>query len=243
MNKILVFLFCLLIFACSQENEFDFKGGNKIYVATGDSTAFSFAVKPQEYTVHEIKVPLRITGEAASADREVVVQLNAEHTLYAVEGTPENGGHFTVEKCILPKDSVNCKVIIKLYRDNIKNTMKTLNKEKDDMAVSIDIVPQGDFLGEMGKEKLHFTVTFNDRLTIPSNWNSLKPYFGEPSLVKYQFMIDVLKISEFPTTGEDKYEAGELYYFQDVLRVALVKYNNEHKDKPLTDENKNKVTF
>jgi len=71
----------------------------------------------------------------------------------------------------------------------------------------------------------------------------LETYFGEPSLVKYQFIIDVLGISEFPTTGENKYEAGELYYFQDELRVALVKYNNEHKDKPLTDENGNKVSF
>lgn len=243
MNKILVFLFCLSIVSCSQESKFDFKGGNKIYVVTGDSTAFSFAVKPQEYTIHEINVPLRITGEAASVDRKVTIRLDEEHTCYAVEGIPENGGHFTIEECILPKDSVNCQVTIKLYRDNIKNTMKTLNRNEEDMAVSIDIIPEGDLLGEMGKEKLHFTVTFNDRLTIPANWNSLKPYFGEPSLVKYQFIIDVLKISEFPTTGENKYEAGELYYFQDVLRVALVKYNNEHKDKPLTDENKNKVTF
>ena len=111
------------------------------------------------------------------------------------------------------------------------------------MTVGINIVPTGDFLGEMGEDELCFIVTFNDRLTIPSNWNSLKTYFGEPSLVKYQFIIDVLGISEFPTTGDNKYEAGELYYFQDELRVALVKYNNEHKDKPLTDENGNRVTF
>lgn len=243
MNKIIVFLFCLFIFACSQNDEFDFIGGNKIYVASGDSTAFSFAVKPQDYKVHEISIPLKITGAAAAIDREVVVALDEERTLYAVEGTPEKGGHFTIEKCILPKDSVNSKVIIKLYRENVKSTLKALNKENEDMAVSINVVPTGDFLGEMGKEKLGFIVTFNDRLTIPSNWNNLKTYFGEPSLVKYQFIIDVLGLSEFPTAGENKYEAGELYYFQDVLRVALVKYNNEHKDQPLTDENGNKVTF
>ena len=70
------------------------------------------------------------------------------------------------------------------------------------MTVGINIVPTGDFLGEMGEDELCFIVTFNDRLTIPSNWNSLKTYFGEPSLVKYQFIIDVLGISEFPTTGD-----------------------------------------
>ncbi len=243
MNKILLFLFCLLLFSCHQNDEFNFKGGSEIYIASGDSTAFSFAVKPQEYTVHEVKIPIRITGVATAADREVAIEVDEEHSLYAVEGTPENGGHFMVEKCVMPKDSVNSRIIIKLYRDHIKDTMKKLGKKNEDMAVSINIVPTGDFQGDMGKEKLNFIVTFNDRLTIPSNWNSLKTYFGEPSLVKYQFIIDVLKISEFPTTGENKYEAGELYYFQDQLRVALVKYNNEHKDKPLTDENGNRVTF
>ena len=243
MNKILMLLFCLSIFACSQDDEFNFEGGNKIYVASGDSTAFSFAVKPQEYIVHEIKVPIRITGVAAGVDRDVIVEIDEERSLYAVEGTPETGGHFTIEKCVLPKDSVNGVIVIKLYRDNIKSTLKKLGKENEDMAVSTNVIPSGDFLSEMGKDELCFIVTFNDRLTIPSNWNSLKTYFGEPSLVKYQFIIDVLGISEFPTTGENKYEAGELYYFQDELRVALVKYNNEHKDKPLTDENGNKVSF
>lgn len=243
MNKILILLFCSLIFACSQGDEFDFKGGNKIYVASGDSTTFSFAVKPQEYIVHEIKVPIRVTGVATLADRIVTVELDKERTLYAKEGTPENGGHFTIEECVLQKDSVNSVIVIKLYRDHIKSTLKELGKENEDMTVGINIVPTGDFLGEMGEDELCFIVTFNDRLTIPSNWNSLKTYFGEPSLVKYQFIIDVLGISEFPTTGDNKYEAGELYYFQDELRVALVKYNNEHKDKPLTDENGNRVTF
>lgn len=243
MNKIIKLLCCFFFFACSQNDEFNFIGGQKIYVSSGDSTTFSFAVKPQEYMIHEIRVPIRVTGIAASMDREITVALDEGRTAYAVAGTPENGGHFTIEKCILQKDSVNSAVIIRLYRNNIKSTMKKLNKEEENMTVGIKVVPNGDFQGEMGEDKLRFIVTFNDRLTIPSNWNSLKTYFGEPSLVKYQFMIDVLGISEFPTTGDNKYEAGELYYFQDELRVALVKYNNEHKDKPLTDENGNKVSF
>lgn len=243
MNRILMLLSCLFVFACSQNDEFDFKGDSKIYVASGDSTMFSFAVKSQEYTVHKIRIPIRVTGVAAAVDREVIVELDSERTLYAKGGTPESGGHFTIEKCVLLKDSVNGDIFIKLYRENIKNTLKELGKENEDMTVGINIVPTGDFSGNMGKEKLCFIVTFNDRLTIPSNWNSLKTYFGEPSLVKFQFIIDVLGISEFPTTGDNKYEVGELYYFQDELRIALVKYNNEHKDKPLTDENGNKVTF
>lgn len=243
MNKIVTLLAACLLFACSQQDEFDFRGGSKIYVASGDSTAFSFAVKPQEYVTHEIKVPVRITGTAAAVDREIKVEVDDVRTLYAVQGTPQEGGHFVIEPCILPKDSVNTKIIIRLYRDHIKSTLKTLGKEDDDMAVSIRIVPTADFTGEMGPEKLCFIATFNDRLTIPSNWNSLKDYFGEPSLVKYQFIIDVLEISEFPTTGENKYQAGDLYYFKDKLKIALAKYNEEHKDHPLTDENGNRVTF
>ncbi len=143
MNKILILLFCSLIFACSQGDEFDFKGGNKIYVASGDSTTFSFAVKPQEYIVHEIKVPIRVTGVATSADRIVTVELDKERTLYAKEGTPENGGHFTIEECVLQKDSVNSVIVIKLYRDHIKSTLKELGKENEDMTVGINIVPTG----------------------------------------------------------------------------------------------------
>lgn len=243
MNKVLIFLFCLLIFSCKQNDGFDFEGENQIYIASGDSTIFSFAVKPQNYKIHEIRIPIRITGSAASMDREILVEVNQERTLYAKEGLPNEGGHYTIEKCILAKDSVNTVLVVRLYRDNIKNTMQEMGREDENMTLAINIIPVGDFLGGMGEEELKYIIAFNDRLTIPANWIYLQPYFGVPSLVKYQFIIDVLGISEFSTFGENKYEPGELYYFQDKMRVALIQYNKEHPDAPLVDENGNRVTF
>ena len=243
MNKMLIFLFCLLIFSCKQNDEYDFRGENQIYIASGDSTMFSFAVKPTNYRIHEIRIPVRITGSAISTDREIRVDIDNERTQYAKEGLPENGGHYVVEKCILPKDSVNTAVIIRLYRDNIKSTMKELEKEEENMSLAINIIPNGGFLGDMGEDRLCYIVAFNDRLTIPGNWVYLRPYFGAPSLVKYQFIIDVLGISEFPTFGANAYTQGELYYFQDKMRIALNKYNKENPDAPLKDENGNRVTF
>lgn len=242
-RKILyIALFALLLCSCDENNGFNFNGGSQVYINSNDSTSFSFAVKPQEYIVHQIKIPLKITGLSTSVDREIPIRIDESRTVFAVKGDALAGGHYEIEKCFIPKDSVNSYVVINLYRNNINTTLESLNKKNEDMAIAFTILESENFGGNLGKNKLKYIITFNDRLSIPKNWGSIQTYFGAPSLVKYKFMIDVLGISEFPTSGDNKYDPGEFIFFKDKLKTALVKYNKEHKD-PLKDENENLVSF
>ena len=95
-----------------------------------------------------------------------------------------------------------------------------------------------------------FSLRWSDNLVKPDNWRPyfLEVFFGSYSRIKYQFIIEVLGINEFPlqpsrySWTEGYYSTSQMWEFNSKLKLALVGYNSTH-DPDLTDENGNLVTF
>ena len=88
------------------------------------------------------------------------------------------------------------------------------------------------------------TITWNDKITRPSNWDDLEEFFGTYSEVKYRFIISTLGISVFPY-GEGEFTWGRMWNYHLQMVAALEDFNNDpdNPEAPLTDENGGVVSF
>jgi hypothetical protein len=126
-----------------------------------------------------------------------------------------------------------------------------------DGRISFRVVPDDVFsIGTEGHQS--FTVILKNYLAKPDNWDTanypqrpLSALFGAYSRVKYQFMIEHLKlidfkISYFAQTSYDEetniVSSAYAIHLQQVMQRALNDYNETH-ETPLTDEFGIPVTF
>lgn len=225
---------CLLFASCSENEDFSYSGNTQIYLGVGgDSMQYSFAIKPSFQKEDTIRIPVRITGLTTDYDRPIDLRIIPELTT-AREGSREEGGHFYFSPAILPKNEISSDILLVVNRQE--------DLEKGNVSIAFKILPNQFFGGGMGEKTLTYRVVLNDILTLPTNWDRfIKSYFGNKSLVKYQFIIDVLGIATFPGSGDDAISPGQMYFYKDKLKTELVKYEKENG--PLIDENNNRVTF
>lgn len=230
----LLLIMCLLL-SCEKDEKFDYVGGNQIYfAASADSSIYSFAIQKSDVKEDMAYIPVAVAGKAAGKDREIQIEVIREQTT-AKEGTDyASGAHFHLEKTILKQGEIETVIPVKVFRQ--------ADIDGGEVVVGLRIVPDENFLGDMGDEFLVHKFKINDILTKPDNWDSyIRRYFGEYGPVKYQFIIDMLGRYDFRADGEDPVSKAEMAYYKDKLKTYLIEYEAENG--PLYEEGNVKVTF
>ena len=160
-----------------------------------DSIYYSFGVTPLEVHSYDLKVPVRIMGEAAKTDRHFSVTVLPEKTT-AVEGV-----NYTIaDSFTLEADSINGYIPVTILRDHL---------EDDDFKLYLKLEETGDFkpVNEQYKETI---IHFNNKVE-PPTW---KDYAGRPTWPSYQLgswnPLTYIKFIELFRELEEK--APDSYY-------------------------------
>lgn len=230
-----VLLALLTLFSCEKEEKFDYVGGNQVYFATtADSSTYSFAIQSSTVNEDVALIPIAVSGIAADIDREIKIEVIQQGTT-AREGEEfVSGGHYHLGKTILKKGEIETNIPVTVFRQK--------DIDGGEVVVRLRIVPDENFLGNMGESFLVHQFKINDILTKPDNWDSyIRRYFGEYGPVKYQFIIDHLGRYDFRATGDDPVSKAEMAYYKDKLRTYLIEYEKENG--PLYEKGNVKVTF
>lgn len=210
---------------------------HRYYDENIDSLNYSFVLK--DSTVHQdtIWLPVRIGGQVADHDRPVnLVVLSSGTTAVA-------GKHYRLLNYSIPRGAFSGNLGIVLLRSaDLQDTMVTL---------TLQLQPNSDFPVMMkdtimadgsDKSRSQYKISFTDRLIKPSNWDQFLVYFfGTYSEVKFRFIVDVLGVASFPSSGPDAIGIGQIFYYQSAMENAIASYNAIHG--PLYDEFGNAVTF
>ena len=200
--------------------------GPKNYTSGTDSLNFSFATYTEETTEMSMDIDVCVMGPVANHDRTANVaivesQSTATSDLYVlptsvVVKAGESKGVLTI---IMKRSALLQEKSVKLY---------------------IKVQPSDDFAVGVNEEN-HIIVIWNDMVSKPTNWDDLEEFFGEYSTTKYRFMIaNAGGITGFDT---DVMSWAELQSYNIKFVNALNKFNEEHPDAPLRDENGVLVTF
>lgn len=200
--------------------------GPKNYTSGTDSLNFSFATYTEETTEMSMDIDVCVMGPVADHDRTANVAID------------ESQSTATSDQYVLPTS-----VVIKAGESKgiLPITMKrsSLLQEKS-VKLYIKVQPSDDFAPGVNEEN-HILVIWNDMVSKPTNWADLEEFFGDYSNVKYRFMIaNAGGITGFDT---DVMSWAELQSYKIKFVNALNKYNEEHPDSPLRNENGVLVTF
>lgn len=199
--------------------------GPEVWTLGTDSLEFSFANYSSTITDTTFDVTVYVMGEASDADR------TAEFEIDPALSTAETGMYFFPESVVIPAGSYSATLPVVVNR----------TEELQATQVSLYIQVKGNADFEVGvNEQNHLLLKWSDILSKPNNWSDLEEFFGEYSLTKYRFIIDVLNTGSFDT---DVLSWAQLKNFQIQLAEALRVYNLEHPGDPLTDEDGNLITF
>ncbi|HVI48530.1 MAG TPA: DUF4843 domain-containing protein [Chitinophaga sp.] len=238
-NYISLAVLCYLVAGCKKSPLLSFGEPAAVYFykasydVNADSTVYSFAIKPDTLLVDTVKIPLRISGEAAPVIREVSVSPVTDSTT-AVAGT-----HYTLQSYTIPAGAYTGTVAVLVKRSP--------DLKQKNVKLLLQIIPSKDFepgvLDSKGNGKVsggatRYLIVINDYLTKPSNWDSrLVYFFGAYSAVKYKLMIQTLGTAIIP----DSLPYGQFTAYATLCKQALDKYETEHG--PLIDENGVQISF
>lgn len=190
------------------------------YIAfTTDSTIYAFYEKVTTLRQDTIDIRLKLIGNVANEDREVLLVVDDSTTAIS-------GKHFKLmSPVILGKDSnfVSAKVI--LYRtDDLKVDSKEIWFSLRDGKELLKATYAGNSLTT-------FKLRFSDKLEKPDWWDSYF-YLYPWTEVRMQFYIDVMGSPDIPDSFAPN--RNGLYYTVYKLKTALLEYNATH-DTPLSD--------
>lgn len=186
-----------------------------------DSLSYSFAFFPG---VNEdtIRIPVHLWGYTTNTDRQVNVKVLAENT------TAKEGEDYTVLPCVIRGTRTS---------DDLNLVVRRTDKMKRGFyQVCLKIEDSPDLIAGPENEGT-LRVILTAMLVRPLDW----PYqLGDWSQVKHQFVIDVTgKGTNFGTIST----MVRWTAFMQQLYEALNKYNGEHPNDKLKDENGNLVVF
>ena len=200
--------------------------GDYIWAVGTDSISFSFVAYGSEVTEKEILVDAQIMGEAENRDRVVNLSVDparttADASLYTVPST-----------VTIPAGAVKATFPVILKRSAALQT-KTVR-------LYLQVAESADFKAGVNEEN-HIKLIWSDVLQKPKNWDTLEPFFGTYSDVKYRFMLaNSNGAGEFST---ETMSWAMLNSYRILFQNALNAYNAAHPGNPLTDENNQLVTF
>ena len=190
-----------------------------------DSLNFSFATYPNSVQEQVMEMTLYVMGEAVSTARTAKLEVDASKTTAAASQ------YILPETVTVPAGQLKVPFLVTLMRSE--------DLTSETVSLAFKVVESADF--KVGvNEQNHFSMKWNDILGKPKNWDTeLKEFFGEYSLVKYRFIIDVVGFGEF---GGDM-SWSQLKNYQIMMTSALSEYNAANPGAPMTDENGQLVTF
>lgn len=190
-----------------------------------DSIDYSFAFYPSTVTETAMNMTLYVMGETSPEDRMVKIEVVQNET------TASAAQYECPSEIRVPANSHSVPFNIVLKR--------TGDLAEKSARLRIRIGESEDFKAGV-VEQSGFTITWNDRLSKPRNWDDLTEFFGLFSLTKFRFIIDTLGIGEFDT---NTMTWGQLNNYRIVMKNALTSYNEAHPGNPMTDENGQLVGF
>jgi hypothetical protein len=200
--------------------------GDYTWAVGTDSISFSFVAYGSEVTEKEILVDAQIMGEVENRDRVVNLSVDparttADASLYTVPST-----------VTIPAGAVKATFPVILKRSAALQT-KTVR-------LYLQVAESADFKAGVNEEN-HIKLIWSDVLQKPKNWDTLEPFFGTYSDVKYRFMLaNSNGAGEFST---ETMSWAMLNSYRILFQNALNAYNAAHPGNPLTDENNQLVTF
>lgn len=200
--------------------------GDYTWAVGTDSISFSFVAYGSEVTEKEMLIDAQIMGEAENRDRVVNLSVDparttADASLYTVPST-----------VTIPAGAVKATFPVILKRSAALQT-KTVR-------LYLQVAESADFKAGVNEEN-HIKLIWSDVLQKPKNWDTLEPFFGTYSDVKYRFMLaNSNGAGEFST---ETMSWAMLNSYRILFQNALNAYNAAHPGNPLTDENNQLVTF
>lgn len=225
-----------LVYACENddyvwgEENFARINAPEIWTNGTDSMTFTFSTMPTDSITFQLETEVVIQGQIANFDRVVHLQINKDKTT-----APENIYSFPKE-VTLPAGEHKTVFPIILHRTTAMQTK--------DMRLCIEIAPTGDLQGGVNNAS-SLTITWNDKITKPNNWEDLEEFFGSYSETKYRFIISTLGIYEFPYGSSSEFTWGLMFHYKVKMKTALENYNNDssNPNRPMKDENGGTVSF
>ena len=200
--------------------------GDYTWAVGTDSISFSFVAYGSEVTEKEMLVDAQIMGKVENRDRVVNLSVDparttADASLYTVPST-----------VTIPAGAVKATFPVILKRSAALQT-KTVR-------LYLQVAESADFKAGVNEEN-HIKLIWSDVLQKPKNWDTLEPFFGTYSDVKYRFMLaNSNGAGEFST---ETMSWAMLNSYRILFQNALNAYNAAHPGNPLTDENNQLVTF
>lgn len=236
-----------LFLACEENERLAYDAGARVYfyeqVVSGAVTEevyeanYSFADKSSELQQDTLFVTTQVMGTAATVDRSFKATVVGDSSMHQqVDGVT----YYTVLDGVIKAGEIQGYLPLVLYR--------TALIKDSTLQVTLQITEDESYDLQPGvPDYTVFTVYWADRLIEPDNWETeLYYFFGTYSDTKYQFMIDILGISEYTIYSrfnpEGQYTSAQIYDFVNHLKEALADYNAAN-DPDLTDENGELVTF
>ncbi|MBB4042953.1 DUF4843 domain-containing protein [Bacteroides reticulotermitis] len=191
-----------------------------------DSLEFSFASSPSTVTKQEMLMTLHVMGNPVNKDRVANLEL------VSAQSTATSSQYSIPLQVTVPANQLTVDFTVDLLR--------TVELQEKTVRLYIKLAESADFKTGV-VEQDHFLFKWNDVLSKPKNWETeLKSVFGEYSLVKYRFMIDILDTATF---SSETMSWAELNNYKIKMRNALTAYNEAHPTEPLKDENGQLVSF
>jgi hypothetical protein len=228
-RKLLIIGILSLIFLSCKENELmDYELQGKVYfyertyISSVEQTVseknYSFALQHSALMEDTFYIKVKLMGYLSDRDRIFRAAAVAEQTT-AVEGV-----HYKLIDGVMPAgEYISCLPVL-LYR--------TGDTKKSSVSIKLQLVETKD-LTPGNAEFLTFTLTWGDILLRPDHWPDY--YFGNYSVNKYRFAIDVLGLTDWPQAErapsgpqEGIYTIVEIQAFVNRLNEAYREYREKY---------------
>ncbi len=212
--------------ACEQEDVMDYRLDGKVYfyersVSNTVETRiteknFSFALQNSSLMVDTFQIKVKLMGNLADYDRTFVARVDS--------GSAVDGTHYRLLNGVMKANEYISYLPVVLFR--------TEDTQEEAVAIKLVLTDEGD-LGRGNAEDLEFTITWGDILLKPDHWPDY--FFGDYSINKYRFAIDVLGLTDWPQTErittekeEGVYTISEIQGFAITLNEAYEEYRAEN---------------
>lgn len=232
MNKLHTLLIALTsmctLLSCEQSEVMDYELADKVYfneteVVSSIETAvfernYSFALQNSALMEDTFKIAVQLMGNLTDYDRSF------KATAIADSSTAIAGTHYKLLDGVMKANEYEGYLPVVLYR--------TTDTQEEAVNLQVMLTDAGD-LGAGIQSAIKFNLTWGDILLRPQHWPDY--YFGEYSINKYRFAIDVLGLTDWPqtariTTGAEEgvYTISEIQGFVSTLNDAYEEYRTEN---------------